>query len=129
MSDPRLTKEQAATAPSKAQAMLFLFARLVVVFLLVDALDYHGSGYYDFLRLAVCAVCVAGWYYSDKIGKPKWRVPYLVLAILFNPFLPIRLSKDIWATIDLLSALFLFISLFFVFKSRNTSVQDPGRNA
>ncbi len=42
----------------------------------------------------------------------------VVLAILFNPFKPIHLEKQVWIVIDFVSA-FIFLGSISIFKQRN----------
>jgi hypothetical protein len=36
-----------------------------------------------------------------------------VLALIFNPIVPIYLKKEVWTFIDLFSAIIVFVSIFF----------------
>ena len=64
-------------------------------------------GYYTFLRIVACGVFAFAAYvaYSRKAGA----LPYLygALAILLNPLVKISLPKEVWAVVDVCSALLL----------------------
>ncbi|NTG01681.1 hypothetical protein G6L30_16290 [Agrobacterium rhizogenes] len=93
-----------------ARSFLAVPAALLVVAIL--PLPY---GYYTFLRCVVTlsAVIVAWSRYKTK-GSVNWEVVLMALvAILFNPLVPIWLSRPLWLPIDLLSG---GIFIYFAFK-------------
>ena len=67
-------------------------------------------GYYTFLRIAVFVISIVGIALVYE-KKQFWQIAGLViLAILFNPVLPIYLhSKAAWIAIDAFSAIFVAI--------------------
>jgi len=77
----------------------------ILLFLAVLPLPY---AYYEILRVAVCLgvlyTLVKEWSLLD--GQTKGV--FVVIAVLFNPFSPIYLSKIIWVVIDLIAGLYLF---------------------
>ena len=77
--------------------------------LLVIALDRMPGGYYDFLRVVVCplAIVLAFHDYELRGELSGWAIVLALLAVLFNPLLQIHLTREIWAPINLGSALFL----------------------
>jgi hypothetical protein len=70
--------------------------------------------YYTLLRFVVCGVSAYGAYLFYSIGKQTWVWIFIVIAVLFNPFAPIYLSKATWVFIDLIVALVYIVSLFFL---------------
>lgn len=73
--------------------------------LLLLALIPLPYGYYTFLRIVVtlCAALAAFEFYMSA----KWRfISYIFIgiAILFNPVLPIYLTRTIWAPFDVIVA-------------------------
>ncbi|MGO7532434.1 DUF6804 family protein [Rhizobium sp. WYCCWR 11146] len=64
-------------------------------------------GYYMLLRLVVAvAACLAAFkFYSEK-SQVDWKVCFFGgLALLFNPLLPVFLTRSLWLWIDLAAAL------------------------
>lgn len=53
-----------------------------------------------------------------NLQKNNWVFVMVVLAILFNPFKPIHLEKQVWIVIDFVSA-FIFLGSISIFKQRN----------
>ncbi len=69
-------------------------------------------GYYTFLRLVVCssAVVVAYQNFESK-DQSFWPWLWCLVAIIFNPFVPIGMSKILWAAMDIAtSCLFGFLA-------------------
>lgn len=99
--------------------MGYLVARIVAVILLFWALDKHSYGYYTLLRFVVCGVSAYGAYFAVELGKNGWAWTLGIIAILFNPLIPIHLDKDTWAVIDSGVAIVLVISLFLLRKPKS----------
>jgi hypothetical protein len=83
--------------------LLDLFA---IILLLLATKDMPYS-YYTFLRLYICFFCLYECYHLYKISWTFYV--YAIIAILFNPFIIVRLQKDMWINIDFVSAILLFI--------------------
>jgi hypothetical protein len=100
---------------------MFLILRIVSAILLLWALSYHSYSYYTMLRFVVSGVAAYSAYISVNLKKKNWAWSFGIIAILFNPFVPIHLDKDTWAVIDVLVAIFFIVSLFFVRDSMKLS--------
>jgi hypothetical protein len=73
-------------------------------------------GYYTFLRLAICAfgaVLTFAEAQRRPIG-PTWAVAFALLALVFNPVIPVYLKRDIWFFVDLIAAAFICAHLISV---------------
>jgi hypothetical protein len=46
--------------------------------------------------------------------REKWVWAFGFMAVLFNPFFPIHLEREIWVIIDLITGGFLAISTFIL---------------
>jgi hypothetical protein len=75
-----------------------------LLFVAVLPLPY---AYYEILRVAVCLgvlyMLVKEWLLLE--GQTKGVL--IVIAVLFNPFSPIYLSKIIWMIIDIIAGVYL----------------------
>ena len=71
-------------------------------------------GYYQFLRWATSgvAVFIAVKGYTWKQTWATWL--FAAVAVMFNPILPINLSREIWQPIDLAGALLFGLSTLFL---------------
>jgi hypothetical protein len=77
----------------------------VPVALLLAALLPLPYGYYQFLRIAIAIAAGFIAYSAFGDGKQGWAVTFGAICVLFNPIVPIYLSKGIWAPIDIVGAL------------------------
>lgn len=87
-----------------------LIPAAVAAFMLLAALGYWPYGYYQLLRFVVCGVSayVAFMAYQWQKLWATWLFGFV--AILFNPLIPIHLSREFWHLIDVTCAL-LFIAI------------------
>jgi hypothetical protein len=63
---------------------------------------------YQLSRWAVCAVAIYGAVQFEN----GWKWPLAVLALLFNPLVPIHFGRDAWQVVDGIAAGVFFISSF-----------------
>ncbi len=82
--------------------------------LLLFALASLPIGYYTFLRIVVSIVAIVIVVTEFENGFNFWVITFGIIAILFNPLIPIYLNnKDAWIPIDILAAIiFLFKSFY-----------------
>jgi len=92
-----------------------LIPNMITAAMLLGALAPWPYGYYRLLRLVTCgvAVYVAFTAYSWQKMWAVWLFGFI--ALLFNPLIPIHLSKELWQPINIICAL-LFIVVGFVLK-------------
>ena len=70
--------------------------------------------YYEFLRVFVFIISIVLTIQAfRKVNKTGFEYLYLAMTILFNPIIPIYLSKDVWVIFDVLTIISLGISLAF----------------
>lgn len=94
---------------------------LIAVVLLLVAILPLPYGYYTFLRISVtvCALLVAWFAYKEKDEPTVWVLVFGLVAILFNPLIPIYLSRGIWFYLDIGIAA-IFAVWWFLEKRKNT---------
>jgi len=102
---------------------LFVVARVIAGILLLIALDRLPYDFYTLLRFVVCGVTAYGAYLALELKRKEWMWSFGIVAVLFNPIVPIHLRKDTWAFIDVGVAIFLFVSIF-LFKDKKTSEKE-----
>lgn len=75
------------------------------------ALFHWPYGYYQILRWVVCGVC--GWsaFVAVNVNRRGWAWGMGTIAVLFNPIVPIYLTREIWSVIDLTVGITLLVSL------------------
>ena len=64
--------------------------------------------YYESLRIVVTIVAVMGAYRAHQQDLQQWTWIMVAIAILFNPVVPIHLSKETWVIPDIIAAVFMF---------------------
>lgn len=101
--------------PSMKTLTPFTIARVAAATMLIIALARLPYGYYILLRFLVCGVNAYGAYSAaGRLNKAEWAWAFGIIAVLFNPFIPIYLIRQVWAVIDVGVAAFLLVSLRFV---------------
>jgi hypothetical protein len=88
----------------RARHHLVPLALVPACVLLVSAVGWdHGSGFYQFLRVVTCIAAVAGiaMLWTWDFG---WRLALGVIAILYNPLVPVQLGeRSYWQVINTLT--------------------------
>jgi hypothetical protein len=93
--------------------------------LLLGALARWPYGYYVFLRWVTCvaAVAVAAVAYSLRLVWAVWL--FALVALLFNPLIPVHLTRSIWRPIDVIVAV-LFLGSLLLLCSPGSQEAAPG---
>lgn len=88
---------------------------IVAALMLLGALAPWPYGYYQLIRFVVCGLSmyVAFMAYNWQKLWATWL--FGLIAVLFNPLIPIHLSRELWQPIDLVCA-FLFAAVAFILK-------------
>ena len=76
---------------------------------LVGALARCPYGYYILLRWVTCASAVYVAFAAHEWKRFAWVWLFGVVALLFNPLVPVHLSRGVWQPIDVATAL-LFVA-------------------
>lgn len=88
--------------------------KMVAIGLLIGALGRHPYAYYIALRWAVCSVAAFSAVRAAGVGKPAWAWALATVAIAFNPIMPVHLTREIWAYVDVGVAAVLFVSILAI---------------
>ena len=92
--------------------------QLVVAALLLGAVINWPYSYYIFLRWVVCVgAAYCGWQ-ANHVGRIWWAIGFCGLAILFNPFKPVYMHRDVWTWIDAVAAV-VFLAFSPIPKAEN----------
>ncbi len=100
-------------------------AVIAIILLFLTFLDW-SYGYYTFLRFVVATVVIYYLYVFYTLEKLQtfWFWVLIVIAVLFNPIIPVHLGdKMIWGVIDVIVAMF-FLSLIIRFSIKNNKLGD-----
>lgn len=86
---------------------------IAIGLLLLAGLDWP-YGYYTLLRLVVCAAACWIAFVSFK-SEPAIRWvgwPFTLIALLFNPLVPVHLDREVWRIIDFVVAAVFGIAIW-----------------
>lgn len=93
---------------------------LVCTGLLLLALMDLPIGFYTFLRIVVTIGAVALVVTEYENGINFWIVAFGLIAILFNPLIPVYLGdKSAWMPIDFIAAILFGTKSFINLKNNN----------
>ena len=82
----------------------------LLLFIAVLELPY---GYYTFLRIAVTTACIFHVVKEYELRNYFWWIPFLLIAILFNPLIPVHLyDKNKWMPIDIACGVLFLLKAF-----------------
>jgi hypothetical protein len=89
---------------------------LVPPLVLVIATARLPYGYYTFTRIVTCGIAalIAAAGFFERAAVQVWSVLLILVAVLFNPVVPIHLNRSTWFYLDLLTAAIFMAHLFFV---------------
>jgi len=96
---------------------LILLSLIPAALLVIAVLPIKNYDYYILLRWVVCII---GGYFAIQaldFEKNVWAVTMGIIAILFNPVIPIHLTKEIWRPIDIGCAILFIINIFVYYKN------------
>jgi len=83
---------------------------LIAAVMLLVALGHRPYAYYQVLRFVVCGAAIFMIVYSSKMKRPEMVCIFGICAVLFNPIMPIHMSRESWATWDMIAAFFFMSS-------------------
>lgn len=83
-------------------------------FLFLALLDGWQYGFFTMLRFVVFASTAYVAYLAYQSEKEGWTWIIGAIAVLFNPFIPIYLTREIWIVIDGLVGVFLLASIILL---------------
>ena len=89
--------------------MNFRYPSILIAFFLLLAVLELPYGFYTFLRLVVCIYSVLVAVLAFKQDKGIWIIPLVLIALLFNPLIPVYFEKEIWIVLDIIVAVFFLI--------------------
>ena len=78
--------------------MKILYLPATLIFIAIFGWPY---GYYEFLRLVVTGISLYAAFGLLEKGTVNFWI-MLFIALLFNPLIPIHLSKEIWILINII---------------------------
>jgi hypothetical protein len=93
-----------------------LISSFIAVLMLLGALGQWPYGYYILLRWVTCSAAVFVAYMAYEWQKLWATYLFGFIAVLFNPLIPIHLSRELWQPIDLICAITFVVVISIVKK-------------
>lgn len=94
---------------------------VLAAFFLILGCFHLPIGYYTFLRIVVCIVAVTLLFYPKSESVTYRHIVNGLVAILFNPIIPIYLhSKTAWVVIDAVTAGWFIVQTILIYKNNET---------
>ena len=104
---------------SRGRILEVALTMLGAVLLLIASTGKHPYGFYMVLRLVITVGAVYWAWRVYKTGLRAWTWAFVAVALLLNPFLPIRMQRTQWQPIDLcLGILFIGWSGYWLFRKK-----------
>ena len=86
----------------------------------------HGYDYYVLLRWVVCGVAAGAAFRAARAQRKGWPWVLGVVALFFNPIVPVHLTRETWGFIDVGVALLFLVSIPIVdLRSPSARPRDP----
>jgi len=102
----------------------WVIAISVVMLFLAMLSNLWPYGYYIFLRWVVAGTGAFAAYIAYNLEKTAWAVALGLVALLFNPIVPVHLAKDTWVVIDFLAAVFYLVMVFIIRLPKTNEPKD-----
>jgi hypothetical protein len=87
--------------------------------------------YYTLLRWLVSGVAAYGAFLAKTNGSDGWLWSFLIIAVLFNPIVPVHLTRQTWAPIDVGTGVVMLISIWRFPQPpvirKDEAISQPGR--
>jgi len=98
-----------------ASVVVALAAALVLV---LGAVINWPYVYFQLLRVVVCGTCAYLALVAWGMEQHGWTAALVGVALLFNPFLTVGLSRGIWQVLDIVTAAFLTFAVMALSRAR-----------
>ena len=89
-------------------------AYLVIGLVALIAAAPMPYGYYTLVKILVCGFSAVLAYRNYKAADDKlaaWVWVFLIIAIIFNPLIPLHMQKEVWMVVDTVTGvLFLWLA-------------------
>ncbi|HLW30925.1 MAG TPA: DUF6804 family protein [Aequorivita sp.] len=98
--------------------MIFKLIKIGLAILFFLCLLQMPYGYYQLVRFLALVGFVILAYQAYQDNNSTATIIYAALALLFQPFFKIALSRDIWNIVDVIVGIGLLVSLFVSQKEK-----------
>jgi hypothetical protein len=92
-------------------SLLLAAIKILAAVLLCVALGRHPYGYYVLVRWVACGACIISAWSAFRRGSPAWAWFFVASGGVFNPVVPLHMSRSMWAVADLILGVLLVVSV------------------
>ncbi len=112
--------DSSAGRPSEKLVNIWLAVGVIVAsaVILAGAAVPMPYEYYSLVRVIVCGVSVFLGLSLRSVGMQGWSSAVLVVAALYNPLLPVHLSRALWLPINLTTVIALAVACYLTVRHR-----------
>ncbi len=98
---------------------LYLFFLIPAALLIIAPIVSFPYGFYTFLRLVTSLTSgfIIYFTYKSSNGINEISFIFLIILILYNPVIPVHLSREIWMPINFVTSAIYIFSFFSVRKN------------
>jgi len=96
----------------------------ISVFMLLLAIPRLPYGYYILLRWVVSLTALFSTWVAYEYKYKFWVFMMGGIAILFNPIIPVHLTKGIWVVTDIVVAILFLVSIFKIKPKRELPKEE-----
>lgn len=89
---------------------MHVYIKLIVSLLLIFCIADIPYVFYQFVHF-ISFLAFGYFAYDERDKQPKWVVFYIIIAILFQPFIKISFDRVLWNVVDIIVVFILLISL------------------
>ena len=93
----------------ESKKILVYYVAMVLLFIAMFPIriEFHNIDYYLVLRIVITGIAIFVIYDLFKRSNYMWIV-FVIVALAFNPLIPIRLGRQFWIAIDIVTILLFF---------------------
>jgi hypothetical protein len=84
-------------------------------------------GFFQVLRVVVCGIAAYAAVVGNRSGNSGWTWALGATAALYNPFLPVHLTRNMWGVVNVLTIVLLIAACLFLTR-RVTATDNPGKS-
>jgi len=106
-----MTPKEGMSTENLSLLITLLLVAAGMLFLAVPPMWPYG--YYTLLRFVVCGTSIVGIIVLSTYMWDKTQITVMaIVAILFNPLIPVYLTKDLWSVIDVVVAAYFIVTRY-----------------
>jgi hypothetical protein len=103
--------------PDNDQSNFYKYFIIIPIIMLFGALGQWPYGYFILLRWVVIAGAIIVIVNAFEKDVDWAKVVFIFIAILFNPIVPIHLSRELWIPIDVIAGILFLFGYFKILKN------------